>query len=127
MYRKIKADNGTLRVNKSYEGETIEQKVNRILNNKEPIKDGAPLIYTEREQGVLAELDPRTDTQELLIDAMDKRSHLTNDKRKQRLGEKAFDGMTKEQKDEFVKTYPGSEKAKGYGKEGNATSDNNGK
>jgi hypothetical protein len=127
MYKKIKADNGTLRVNKAYEGETIEQKVSRILNNKEPIKDGAPLIYTEREAGVLPELDPRTDRQELLIDAMDKRSQMTADNRKQRLGEKAFEGMTKEQKDEFAKTYPKSQKSKDYGKEGNATSDNSGK
>ena len=32
----------------TFEGETIETKVNRIVNNGEPIKDGAPIIYTER-------------------------------------------------------------------------------
>lgn len=128
MYnKKINPDNGTLRVNKAYEGETIEQKVGRILNNKEPIKDGAPLIYTDREDGVRPELDPRTDKQEILIDAMDKRSNLHGKRRQQRLGEKAFDNMTKEQKEEFVKTFPNSEKSKGFNKEGNATSDNSGK
>ena len=35
------------------EGETIETKVARIVQNKEPITDGAPMIYTEKEQGVL--------------------------------------------------------------------------
>lgn len=126
MYRKIKPETGTLRVNKAKEGETIEQKVNRILNNKEPIKDGAPLIYTDREEGVLPEYDPRADKQEMLVDAMDKRSEITNNQRKQRIGEKAFDGMTKEKKEEFVKTYPNSQKSKDYGK-GDATPDSSGK
>ena len=40
--------------NTSVQGETIEQKIERIISNKEPIKDGAPLIYTERKQGVKA-------------------------------------------------------------------------
>ena len=34
------------------EGETIETKCKRILVNKEPIKDGAPLIYTDRKEGI---------------------------------------------------------------------------
>lgn len=34
-----------IRVNKSVEGETIEMKMRRIVDNKEPITDGAPLIY----------------------------------------------------------------------------------
>ena len=44
----------------TFEGETIETKVNRIVNNGEPIKDGAPIIYTERKDGVLPEYDIRT-------------------------------------------------------------------
>ena len=32
----------------SYEGETIEAKVQRVVINKEPIEDGAPIIYTEK-------------------------------------------------------------------------------
>ena len=32
----------------SYEGETIEHKVQRIVLNKEPIEDGAEIIYTEK-------------------------------------------------------------------------------
>ena len=32
----------------SYEGETIENKVQRIVLNKEPIEDGAEIIYTEK-------------------------------------------------------------------------------
>ena len=32
----------------TYEGEFIEEKVARVVENKEPIEDGAPIIYTER-------------------------------------------------------------------------------
>ena len=31
-----------------FEGETIEEKVNRIVNNNEPITDGAPIILRKR-------------------------------------------------------------------------------
>ncbi|MEM3714429.1 MAG: hypothetical protein QXF82_05715 [Nitrososphaeria archaeon] len=55
-----------------YEGESIENKVNRILINKEPITDGAPLIYTKRADGVLPGYNIRTDRFEVAIDAMDK-------------------------------------------------------
>ena len=37
----------------AYEGETIENKVRRITENKEPIKDTAPLTYTQKKDGVL--------------------------------------------------------------------------
>ena len=43
-----------------FTGESIETKVNRIVNNGEPITDGAPIIYTERKDGVLPEYDIRT-------------------------------------------------------------------
>ena len=42
------------------------------MNNKEPITDGAPIIYTERKDGVLPEYDIRTDRWDIAIDAMDK-------------------------------------------------------
>lgn len=54
MYKTPKMTKGGLKINASREGETIEEKVNRIVNNKEPIKDGAPLVYTERKDGVSA-------------------------------------------------------------------------
>lgn len=57
-------------VTKEY-GETIEQKVERVVNNGEPIEDGAPNIYTERKHGVSPEHDIRTDRWEIATDAMD--------------------------------------------------------
>lgn len=53
------------------EGETIELKIERIMQNKEPIKDGAPIIFTERKDGVIAAYNPRTDRFEIAAEAMD--------------------------------------------------------
>ena len=44
----VTLDEGSLQINNSYEGETIEMKVRRITESKEPITDGAPVIYTDR-------------------------------------------------------------------------------
>lgn len=55
-----------------YEGETIETKVSRIINEKAPIEDGAPIIFTERTDGVLPSYNIRTDRWDVAIDAMDK-------------------------------------------------------
>lgn len=52
-------------------GETIENKVRRITENNEPITDGAPIIYTNREDGVLPAYNIRTDRWEIAQAAMD--------------------------------------------------------
>ena len=52
------------------EGETIEEKVRRVVETKEPIEDGAPLIYTPKENGVVAAYNIRTDRWEIAQDAM---------------------------------------------------------
>ncbi len=54
------------------EGEPIEYKIERIVNNKEPITDGAPAIYTERGDGVVSAYNIRTDRWEIAADAMSK-------------------------------------------------------
>lgn len=71
MYRKNKPARTTLRINKSVEGETIEAKVRRILKNGEPITDGAPIIFTERKDGIVPEYDIRTDRWEMAIEMTD--------------------------------------------------------
>ena len=55
-----------------YEGEPIENKVRRIVDEKEPIEDGAPLIYQERKDGVAPQFNIRTDRWDVAIMAMDK-------------------------------------------------------
>lgn len=77
MYKQNKMETTSIKHNDSYVGETIEQKVRRIVNNKEPITDGAPVIYTERKDGVQPSYNIRTDRFEVAVEAMDKvtRSH----------------------------------------------------
>lgn len=97
MYKYKKPKKTTLKVNKAYQGETIEQKVQRITQTNEPIKDGAPQIFTQRKDGVVAATDIRTDRFEIAIDAMD---YVQRSKMAQRearsLGEQAKEGMNKE-------------------------------
>lgn len=52
-------------------GESIENKVRRITENNEPITDGAPIIYTNRDDGVLPAYNIRTDRWEIAQQAMD--------------------------------------------------------
>ena len=54
-----------------YEGESIETKVAKLVENNEPITDGAPIIYTEKKDGVLPQYDIRTDKWEIAQSAMD--------------------------------------------------------
>lgn len=77
--------NTTIVLNASVEGEPIEHKIERILNNGEPITDGSPLIYTERKDGVLAGYDIRTDRFDVAIDAMEKVAQVRFNERKMRI------------------------------------------
>ena len=65
-----------IRVNTSVEGETIEMKMRRIVDNKEPITDGAPLIYGPKGT-ILAGHDIRTDRFEIAVKATDSISRAT--------------------------------------------------
>ena len=72
MYRKNKMAKTTIVANESYEGECIEQKIQRLLKNKEPLDGTVPLTYTERKDGVKPEFNIRTDRWEVAAEAMDK-------------------------------------------------------
>lgn len=85
MYKPTTPTKTTLKVNEGYQGETIEKKIRRIVNNKEPITDGAPIIYTERKEGVKPEYDIRTDRFEIALDAMDKVAQSHKAKREARM------------------------------------------
>lgn len=81
-----------LRINSSAEGETIEMRVDRALNNKEPLDgDGAPLIYTERKDGVTPAHNIRTDRWEYAVEAMAKAANSYDARREERLNPKVFD------------------------------------
>lgn len=83
-------------INNSVEGETIEQKVERFMNNKEPITDGAPIIYQPRNEGVRPEFDIRTDRFEIALDATDNISRSKLAKRVNLYEESKADGKTNE-------------------------------
>lgn len=72
MYRIPIYQTTLIKANRLKEGETIENKVKRLMANKEPIKDGSPLIYTERKDGVQPAYNIRTDRFEIAADSMDK-------------------------------------------------------
>lgn len=72
MYKKHKYTKTEIRVNNSNEGETIEQKIIRMVKDKEPITEKSPVIYTERKDGVMPAYDIRTDRWEIAVDAMNK-------------------------------------------------------
>lgn len=50
-------------------GESLEQKLRKALEGKEPIKADAKITYNERKLGVLPEYDIRTDRWELALEA----------------------------------------------------------
>lgn len=73
MIRKaIRNSNTYIDVNDSFLGETIEMKMERVINSGEPIKEGASMIYTDRKDGVRPEYDIRTDRFDIALEAMDK-------------------------------------------------------
>lgn len=88
MYKIPKYNRSTLQSVEKVEGETIEIKVDRILNNKEPITDGAPEIYTEKKDGVQAAYNIRTDRWEVAVDAMDAIQKSEDAKREHKAREK---------------------------------------
>lgn len=51
-------------------GESIEEKMRRVTTSNEPIENVAPMLYTERKDGVLPETDIRTDRFEIAQEAM---------------------------------------------------------
>lgn len=70
--RTIKNSDTYINVNDSYLGETIEMKMERVINSGEPISEGATIIYTDRREGVRPEYNIRTDRWDVALDAMDK-------------------------------------------------------
>lgn len=73
-----------------YEGESIETKVARMVETNEPISDSAPVVYTEKKDGVRPENDIRTDKWEIAIKAMEKvnKSKIARSKEMAETGEK---------------------------------------
>ena len=54
------------------QGESIEKKIDRMVETNEPIGETAPMIYTKKTDGVIPAYDIRTDKWEIAQDAMSK-------------------------------------------------------
>lgn len=108
MYNRPRMPKTSIKVNKSYEGVPIERKMERMLNNGAEEADSAPIIYTERQDGIIPDMDIRTDKWEHAVEARDKDTKTELARRSREIGERTYDTMTDDQKKKFHETYPES-------------------
>lgn len=59
-------------INESVEGQSIEEKMRVATMNGQPIDSAAPLIYTNKRDGVLPQYDIRTDRWDIALQTTDK-------------------------------------------------------
>lgn len=69
---KIRVNNFKGMIKITEKGETLIKKIQRILDENEPLTDGAPMIYTPKQAGVRDDCNVRTDKWALAMDAMDR-------------------------------------------------------
>lgn len=69
---KIRVNNFKGMIEMTEKGETLIKKIQRILDENEPLTDGAPMIYTPKQAGVRDDCNVRTDKWALAMEAMDR-------------------------------------------------------
>ena len=69
---KIRVNNFAGMIKMDDPGETLIKKCQRILDESEPLTDGAPMIYTPKQEGVRDDCNIRTDKWTLAMNAMDR-------------------------------------------------------
>ena len=69
---KIRVNNFEGMIEMTEEGETLIKKIQRILDENEPLTDGAPMIYTPKQAGVRDDCNVRTDKWAVAMNAMDR-------------------------------------------------------
>ena len=69
---KIRVNNFKGMIEMTENGETLIKKIQRILDENEPLTDGAPMIYTPKQAGVRDDCNVRTDKWALAMEAMDR-------------------------------------------------------
>lgn len=70
--KRVHINKTIIKGNSPFEGESIEEMLRRTTVTNEPIDASAPIIYTERKDGVQPQFDIRTDRFEVAQSAMDK-------------------------------------------------------
>jgi len=88
MYKINKRSKTSIEQNTSYIGENIELRVKRLMHDKAPIDEGAPIIFTAKEDGVLPQFDIRTDRMELLTATIGTMKNKIDAKRAEKAGKK---------------------------------------
>lgn len=69
---KIRVNNFAGMIKMTESGETLIKKCQRILDEGEPLTDGAPMIYTPKQEGVKPECNVRSDKWDIAMKAMDR-------------------------------------------------------
>lgn len=69
---KIRINNFKGMIEMTEKGEPLIKKIQRILDENEPLTDGAPMIYTPKQAGVRDDCNVRTDKWTLAMNAMDR-------------------------------------------------------
>ena len=69
---KIRINNFKGMIKMTDKGETLIKKIQRILDENEPLTDEAPMIYTPKQAGVREDCNVRTDKWALAIASMAK-------------------------------------------------------
>lgn len=79
MYRPNPKTKTSLKGIVSREGETIERKLERMMKNGADLGETASTIFTDRNDGIIPELDIRSDRHEIAVEAADvmSKQHLT--------------------------------------------------
>ena len=69
MFAKPKYSKTSIHVNTSTEAEHFHVKLQKMIDNKEPIEATAPIIYTARKDGVIPQYDIRADKWDIAMEA----------------------------------------------------------
>lgn len=84
----INQDIRNLKTTKSFVGQSLEEKVNKVISSGAPVEAVSPMVYTERKDGVRPEMNIRTDKWAIAQDAMSTIAKGIRGKREQRMSAK---------------------------------------
>lgn len=90
-FNRIRKSNDNLCTTDGFIGYSIEEKVYQAVNSKAPIEAIAPMVYTERKDGVLPETNIRTDRFEIAQEAMTNIANGVRERRAKRILERGAD------------------------------------
>lgn len=90
-HRKIQNYCRKLTTTEGYEGQSLEEKIFQAVNSKAPIEAIAPMVYTERKEGVRPDTNIRTDRFEIAQEAMTNIANGIRVRRTERLFKKTTD------------------------------------